>query len=55
MWFDSFYISILSEQARNTPGFLALLKGLFFGAWSDFLALIGKRSTSSSLFIARST
>lgn len=53
MWLDAYYIALLSEKykgrGRITGAVLACLKG----TWSNLLAALGKRPTSSSLIIAR--
>ena len=53
MWMDSFYIALLSERYRGTPGLLALIKAVLVGGWSNVQALLGNRPTSSSLYLAR--
>ena len=53
MWMDAFYIALLSERYRGTTGLLALIKAVVVGGWSNVLALLGKRPTSSSLYLAR--
>lgn len=53
MWLDAYYVAMLSEQYRGTSGPIALIKGLLFGAWSNLVALFSRRSTSSTLFVAR--
>jgi hypothetical protein len=53
MWMDSFYIALLSERYRGTNGLLALIKAVLVGGWSNLQALLGKRPTSSTLYLAR--
>ncbi len=53
MWMDSFYIALLSERYRGTNGLLALFKAVLVGGWSNLQALLGKRPTSSTLYLAR--
>jgi SAM-dependent methyltransferase len=53
MWMDAPYIALLSERYRGRETFLALVLGSLVGAWSNVLALVGRRPTSSSLFIAQ--
>lgn len=55
MWFDAFYVGMLSEQYRGAGPLRSLITGGFTGLWSNAVAFFGKRPTSSSLFIARKT
>lgn len=53
MWFDAPYVSLLSERYRQAHPITAFVRGMLFGATSNLLALLGRRPTSSSIFIAR--
>ena len=44
MWFDSFYVSILSETYKNGKG--NLLKAFFIGLWSNFIGIFTKEFSS---------
>lgn len=55
MWFDAFYVGMLSEQYRGAGSLRSMITGGLIGLWSNALALLGNRPTSSSLFIARKT
>ena len=55
MWLDAYYIALLSEQYRGTPQWLRWPSALFFGTWSNLSAWGRKRSSSSTLYIARKT
>ena len=46
LWFDSFYISILSETYANNK--FAFLRGLFVGLYSNIRAMVGARDTTRS-------
>jgi 2-polyprenyl-3-methyl-5-hydroxy-6-metoxy-1,4-benzoquinol methylase len=50
MWYDSFYISLLSEKYKN--GHVSLAKGFFNGAISNFKALGNKEKCSSLIYVA---
>lgn len=53
MWLDAFYIAMLSERYKGAGTIGALFKGIVIGAWSNLQSALGKRPTSSSLYIAR--
>lgn len=53
MWFDAFYICLLSEGYRGTSKPLAMILGFLLGLWSNTKALFTSRPTSSSLYILR--
>lgn len=53
MWLDAYYIALLSEGYRGRSPLLAFPLALLKGSWSNLLALLGSRPTSSSLYIAR--
>ena len=50
MWYDSFYISLLSEKYKN--GYSSFPKGIISGAISDLKALRNKERCSSLIYIA---
>ncbi|MGZ5133984.1 MAG: class I SAM-dependent methyltransferase, partial [Flavitalea sp.] len=49
MWFDSFYVSLLSEKYQS--GHSNLLKGFWNGALSNMKALMKKERASSLIYI----
>ncbi len=53
MWFDAFYIAMLSERYKGRGPMLALFKGLCFGLWSNLHAAFSDRPTSSTLYVAQ--
>lgn len=44
MWFDAFYVSLLSERYKANNGFA--LRGILIGLWSNFCALFSKEPSS---------
>jgi len=50
MWYDSFYISLLSEKYEN--GHVSLPKGFFSGAISNLKALGNRERCSSLIYVA---
>ena len=53
MWLDAPYICMLSERYRGRGPLVSLALGLVKGTWSNMVALITGRSTSSTLYIGR--
>ena len=53
MWFDSTYVSLLSERYKGRGSPVAWFNAVLMGAVSNLVALISGRSTSSTIFIAR--
>ena len=51
MWFDAFYVAMLSEKIKR--GRKKLLKGAIIGLLSNFRALFGNQEFSSQIFIIR--
>lgn len=51
-WFDSFYVSMLSEQYKN--GKASVIKGGWAGLMSNFQTLADKKKCSSIIYIIRS-
>jgi 2-polyprenyl-3-methyl-5-hydroxy-6-metoxy-1,4-benzoquinol methylase len=49
MWFDSFYISMLSEQYKT--GKIAVLIPGFIGLWSNVKAMLNKERCSSLIYL----
>lgn len=49
MWFDSFYVSLLSEKYKS--GRSNLVKGFFNGAVSNLKAMFNKEKASSLIYI----
>jgi len=49
MWFDSFYVSLLSEKYRT--GHPNLLKGFWYGLKSNMKAFSNKRRASSIIYV----
>jgi len=52
MWFDAYYIALLSERYKGRPSWLAWTLALLFGTVSNLSSIITGRPTSSSLFVA---
>ncbi|MBK8225747.1 MAG: class I SAM-dependent methyltransferase [Flavobacteriales bacterium] len=52
MWFDAYYIALLSERYLGRPSWLAWIHALLFGTVSNFISIVTGQPTSSSLFIA---
>ncbi|WP_343486884.1 class I SAM-dependent methyltransferase [Allomuricauda sp. d1] len=44
MWFDAFYVSILSEKYRESN--FVFVKGILFGLWSNMRAMVTKECSS---------
>ena len=53
MWFDAPYVAMLSEQYRGAGSLGSLIKGATVGLWSNAVAWLSGRSTSSSLYLAK--
>ena len=51
MWFDAFYVAMLSEKIKS--GRKKLLKGAIIGLLSNLHALFGNQEFSSQIFIIR--
>ncbi|MEO8770384.1 MAG: class I SAM-dependent methyltransferase [Ferruginibacter sp.] len=51
MWFDSFYVSMLSEQYQNGKG--NIVSAFFVGLMSNFKTVFNKRKCSSVIYIVR--
>ena len=51
MWFDSFYVSMLSEQYKR--GRSRLVRAFFEGALSNVQAITASESCSSLIYIAK--
>jgi SAM-dependent methyltransferase len=51
MWFDSFYVSMLSEQYENGKG--NIIKAFFVGLISNIKALLDKERCSSLIYVVR--
>ena len=51
MWFDAFYVSMLSEKIKT--GQLKLLKGAIIGLLSNLFAFFGDQEFSSQIFIIK--
>jgi hypothetical protein len=51
MWFDSFYVSMLSEQYKR--GKSRLVRAFFEGGLSNLQAITDAQSCSSVIYIAR--
>jgi SAM-dependent methyltransferase len=52
MWYDSYYISLLSEKYAGSTG--SLVKGFFTGAVSNMKAFSDKEKCSSLIYVAQS-
>jgi hypothetical protein len=51
MWFDSFYVSMLSEQYKNGRG--AIVKAFFNGLISNFNCLFNSQLCSSVIYVLK--
>jgi hypothetical protein len=51
MWFDSFYVSMLSEQYKNGKG--NIINAFFVGLISNFKAVFDKESCSSVIYVIK--
>src|SRR5687768_6634987 len=51
MWFDSFYVSLLSEKYKT--GHSNLMKGFWYGLRSNIKALSNKRRASSIIYVIK--
>lgn len=49
MWYDSFYVSMLSEKYKKGSG--GLIMGLLIGAISNLKALVNRKSCSSLIYV----
>jgi len=49
MWFDSFYVSLLSERYKKT-GLMGMLRAVFIGCISNIIALRNNRRASSIVY-----
>lgn len=49
MWFDSFYVSLLSEKYKQSS--LALFKAFFVGIYANLQALLNKNRASSLIYV----
>lgn len=49
MWFDSFYVSMLSEQYKS--GHSNILKGFWNGFYSNTNALLKRERASSLIYV----
>ncbi|MBL7962803.1 MAG: class I SAM-dependent methyltransferase [Flavobacteriales bacterium] len=53
MWFDAYYIALLSERYLGRPAWLAWALACIIGTWSNVVSAVSGRPTSSVLFIAQ--
>ena len=53
MWFDAFYVAMLSEKIKR--GQKKLLRGAIIGLISNLNAFFGNQEFSSQIFIVRHT
>lgn len=53
MWFDAPYVAMLSEQYRGAGSLGSLIRGATVGLWSNAVARLSGRPTSSSLYLAK--
>jgi 2-polyprenyl-3-methyl-5-hydroxy-6-metoxy-1,4-benzoquinol methylase len=49
--FDSFYVSLLSEQQIGNAGLMAPLRAMMVGAWSNLMGALGKSPWSSQIYV----
>ena len=53
MWFDSFYVSLLSERNSNVPSFLGWTRAFIIGIISNLLAISNTRKCSSITYVLK--
>lgn len=53
MWFDAPYVAMLSEQHQGHGKAISFLQGALVGLWSNLVAWLSTKPTSSSLFLAK--
>ncbi|MDP9040913.1 MAG: class I SAM-dependent methyltransferase, partial [Bacteroidota bacterium] len=51
MWWDSFYISLLSEKYAGSRAYM--IKGFFTGLLSNLKTITGKENCSSLIYVAK--
>lgn len=51
MWFDSFYVSMLSEKYKNNQG--NIIKAFFIGFISNFISLFNHKKCSSVIYVVK--
>mgnify|MGYP003393188315 CR=1 FL=1 len=51
--FDAYYIALLSSRYAGSGFLSSTFAGLVFGAWSNLMALLGKRPYSSMIYVCR--
>ena len=51
MWFDSFYVSMLSEKYKGRSGFTGVLRGGLSGFLSNCFALLNRSRCSSLVYV----
>lgn len=51
MWFDSVYVSLLSEKNRGNSGLIAWLRAGLIGTLSNFSAIFDSRKCSSVIYV----
>jgi hypothetical protein len=49
MWFDSFYVSLLSEKYKNA-GYIGIVRAFFIGCISNLIALKNAKRASSIIY-----
>jgi SAM-dependent methyltransferase len=52
MWFDSFYVSLLSEQYKKS-GYFGSIRALIIGVISNLIALINPQKASSVIYLIK--
>lgn len=53
MWFDAYFIALLSERYRGKPSMVSWGLSIVIGSLSNTISLLSGRPTSSSLYVAR--
>ena len=53
MWFDAYFIALLSERYRGKPTMVSWGLSILVGSLSNMISLLSGRPTSSSLYVAR--
>lgn len=50
---DAYFIALLSERYKGRPSMICWSMAILLGTWSNLVAVLGARPSSSTLFVAR--
>lgn len=53
MWFDSFYVSFLSEKYKGGSGVVGIFRGICIGIWSNLQAVFNTERCSSVIYLIK--